>query len=188
MLYVYLKQSAQLEQGRTVRLRDVAQLCAVGGKPSKAEETALASMQEKQLTVTAGDVVAALGREDVTMLGAPSCIVSAKPSPQSRFSLLWKTVFVAALLFLGGGMTILSYQTDVAMPDVHSALSKIFTGDESNVLWITLPYCIGVGAGVLFFSNVLPGRKKSPSIFDLEQFQKQNEVSQYVASQAEEEK
>ena len=188
LLYIYLKQSALLDKGSPVALRDVAQLCAVGAQVKSIRDIELARLAEDPLLITAADVIAAVNREDVTMLGASACAVLPRNQPQNKWIAALKTLFVAMLLFIGGGMTVLAYQTDVSMPDVHTALAELFTGDAGNVLWVTLPYCLGVGLGVLFFSNVLPGRKKEPTIFELEQFQKENETIQYQNAKAEEEK
>lgn len=188
MIYIYLKQSATLPCQSTVCLSDVAQVCRLGGPKDAIVGKQLGKLKKDAFLITATDVIAALGREDVTMLGAPACVVLPAPVADKPFKHWTKAVLVAILLFVGGGMTVLSYQTDTAMLDAHKALSVMVTGTEDNAAYVALPYCIGVGAGALLFSNVLPGKKKSPSLFELEQFEKEEEQREYLANKTEEDK
>lgn len=188
MLFIYLKQSATMNKGESVALRDVAQLAGVNAGIKQVKDIVLGTVGEGMLLVTAADVAAALNREDVTFLGAPACAVHPRQKPDSRLIMVLKVVFVAALMFVGGAMTVLSYQTDVDMPEAHASLSRIFTGSAEVSPWITIPYCAGVGIGVLFFTNILPGKKKTPSLFELEEFAKSAEQQKYDVAKAEEEK
>lgn len=188
MLFIYLKQSATMNRGESVALRDVAQLAGVNAGIKQVKDIVLGTVGQELLLITAADVAAALNREDVTFLGAPACAVMPRQKADSRLVMVLKAVFVAALMFVGGAMTVLTYQTDVDMPETHLALSQIFTGSQENSPWITIPYCAGVGIGVLFFTNVLPGKKKTPSLFELEEFAQRSDQQQYEVAKAEEEK
>ncbi|MGI6151496.1 MAG: hypothetical protein ACOYIR_06055 [Christensenellales bacterium] len=188
MLFIYLKQSAIMNKGESVALRDVAQLAGVNAGIKQVKDVVLGTVGEEMLLITAADVAAALNREDVTFLGAPACAVQPRQKEDSRLVMYLKAVFVAILLFVGGAMTILTYQTDVDMPETHMVLSRIFTGSDDLSPWITLPYCAGVGIGVLFFTNILPGKKKSPSLFELEEFSAQSDQQKYDVAKAEEKK
>jgi len=188
VLFIYLKESAMLNAGESVALRDIAQLAGVNASIKQVKDTALGTLGEDVVLFTAADVAAALNREDVTFLGAPACAVSPRSKQDKKWIKAVKIVFVAALMFVGGAMTVLSYQTDVDMPEAHAALSKIFTGNADTSIWITLPYCIGVGLGVLFFTNVFPSKKKTPSLFELEDFTKKKVQHDFDVSKAEEKK
>ena len=188
MLYVYIKKSATLDRGTPVALRDVAQLSYVGNEAQTAGDTVLAQLEDNPILITAADVAAALNREDVTLMGADACAVVPREKQQSAALRYLKTGLVAVLLFVGGAMSVLTYQTDTDMPETHAVISRVFTGSEDNGMWVTLPYCIGVGLGVLFFSNVLPGKKKEPTLFEIEQYLKEKQVEDYNVSKAEEDK
>lgn len=71
MIYVYLKQCVQLAKNSAVRLGDVAQVVALGGGVKEARAAVLGRLEDSPFLLTAADVVFALGREDVAMLGAP---------------------------------------------------------------------------------------------------------------------
>lgn len=188
MIYIQLKQNAVLSPHTGVALRDVAQLSFVGGKDKRVGDTPLARLEQDPVLITAADIAAALNREDITFTGEPSCLVTPRQKQDSA-ALRWlKTAFVTALLFVGGAMSVLAYQTDTDMPETHRVISRVFTGSEENGLWVTIPYCIGVGLGVLFFSNVLPGKKREPTLFEIEQYTKEQQVSDYDIAKAEEEK
>ena len=188
MIYVYLKQCVQVAKNSAVRLGDVAQVVALGGGVKEARAVVLGRLEDSPFLLTAADVVFALGREDVTMLGAPACAVVPLQAADKPALHWFKAAVVCALLFVGGGMTVLAYQTDTAMLDAHAAIAQTVTGDEQDAPWVSLPYCAGVGLGVLLFSNVLPGKKKKPSVFEIEQFEKQDQERRYLADQAEGEK
>ncbi len=188
MLFIYLKQSATMNRGESVALRDVAQLAGVNAGIKQVKDTVLGTVGQELLLITAADVAAALNREDVTFLGAPACAVTPRQKADGRLVMVLKAVFVAALMFVGGAMTVLTYQTDVDMPETHASLSQIFTGSQETSPWITIPYCAGVGIGVLFFTNVLPGKKKTPSLFELEEFTQKTDQQKYEVAKAEEEK
>jgi hypothetical protein len=188
VLFIYLKQSAVMNKGENVALRDIAQLAGVNAGIKDIKDVILGKMGDETLLVTAADIAAALNREDITFLGASACAVQPRQKDNSKAVMYLKAIFVAMLLFVGGAMTVLTYQTDVNMPETHMALSKIFTGSDEVSPWITLPYCAGVGIGVLFFTNVLPGKKKSPSLFELEEFSQKSDQQKYDIAKAEEKK
>lgn len=188
MLFVYLKQSATLNRGQSVALRDVAQIAGVNASVQQVKDVVLGTVGDGMLLITAADVAAALNREDVTLLGAPACAVQPRQKDDSKPIMYLKAAFVAILLFVGGAMTVLTYQTDVNMPETHMALSKIFTGSDEVSPWIAVPYCAGVGLGVLFFTNVLPGKKKEPTLFELEEFLNKSDQRDYDVAKAEEKK
>ena len=71
MLFIYLKQSATMNRGESVALRDVAQLAGVNAGIKQVKDTVLGTVGQELLLITAADVAAALNREDVTFLAAP---------------------------------------------------------------------------------------------------------------------
>lgn len=89
MIYVYLKQCVQLAKNSAVRLGDVAQVVALGGGVKEARAAVLGRLEDSPFLLTAADVVFALGREDVAMLGAPACaVVPAAGCRQARLALV----------------------------------------------------------------------------------------------------
>lgn len=199
MLYVHLKKTVKLENSMPICLGHVAQLYA--GKDGQDERVRSKLESDfKQLIigrsggtaystsiVTGADLARVLdGKTEFSITGAPFCLVLVKPLPERGKIMPWvKVAVLMALLFAGGAMTIMNFQTDVDMQSLHKTLSEILAGKGSNPLWVSIPYSLGIGGGVLFFSNLLPGKRKEPSIFEIEQFEMDVERNDYESSKAE---
>ncbi len=58
------------------------------------------------------------------------------------------------ILFTGGGIAIMTFHTDAAVPDVFVRLYSLFLGKENlNPIIIEIPYSIGIAAGIIVFFN-----------------------------------
>lgn len=188
MLYIYLKNAAYLSQGGKVKLGDIAQLYQSDGNGTKKEQgLVLGKLDGDRLLVTCVDIAAALGDQhaDAQIKGADACVVKPLTVQNKPYQVVIKTIVVSLVIFAGAGMSIMNFHSDVDMPSVHQSLSEVFTGDSEFSPWISLAYCLGIGVGVLFFANMLPGKKKSPSIFEVEQFELEQQTQAFEKSQAE---
>ena len=172
MLYVYLKKTVRLPVGITITLGAITDLYQSDGSGTNKQEALQFGTVPKEgmILVTTVDVARALGDDTAHIIGADSVAVVAEKPDKKGFVMVLSVAFVALLLFIGGGMTIMNYHSDVDMPNTIKSLSKIFTGSEDFGPWASILYSIGVGLGVLFFSNILPGKKNNPSVFEVEQF------------------
>jgi stage V sporulation protein AA len=96
-----------------------------------------------------------------------------------------KPVLVAAvwlLLFVGSGLAIMNFHTDVSMLQVHQRIHYLITGQASEQpLWLQIPYSIGIGLGmVLFFNHLFKKRiTEEPSPLEVELFMYQQSLDQY---------
>lgn len=97
---------------------------------------------------------------------------------------IFKVTFVCFLLFIGAGIAIMNFHADVNMAEVHKNFYEIITGDRSeNPLWISIPYSIGIGIGmIIFFNHISPKKRKQdhPSPLDLELYSYQNTHDDFV--------
>ncbi|WP_279401535.1 stage V sporulation protein AA [Piscibacillus salipiscarius] len=64
-------------------------------------------------------------------------------------------LFIWLLLFVGAAMAIMNFHFDVSMEEVQSTLHEMISSDQENrsVLWLQIPYSIGLGLGMILFFN-----------------------------------
>lgn len=92
-------------------------------------------------------------------------------------------VVVWLLLFIGSGISIMNFQEDVSMRAVHQEIFYQLTGiDDVRPLTFQIPYSIGLGLGMILFFNHVFKRKlnEEPSPLELEMFQYQQGIDQYL--------
>lgn len=102
---------------------------------------------------------------------------------QSRSASRIAFVFVWLLLFVGSGLAIMNFHTDVSMLEVHQRLYYLITGRETeHPLWIQIPYSFGIGLGmVLFFNHIFKRRfNEEPSPLEVEMNLYQESIDRYV--------
>jgi stage V sporulation protein AA len=121
-------------------------------------------------------------RIDVQAIGATQTIVEIM-YPKKKFSpLLFCLVWL--LLFVGAGLAIMNFHEDVSMQAVHQRIYKIVTGKENaQPLILQIPYSFGLGLGmILFFNHLFKKRiNEEPSPLEVEIFNYQLDLDQYVA-------
>ncbi|SHH54245.1 hypothetical protein [Tepidibacter thalassicus] len=94
-----------------------------------------------------------------------------------------RVVLVCIILFLGAGMAIINFHSDVNMNESHRTILKILTGSkDENLLFLQIPYSLGIGIGVAtFYNKLIPNFSKSePSPLELEVSAFKNEVQNYI--------
>jgi stage V sporulation protein AA len=87
------------------------------------------------------------------------------------------------ILFVGSGLAIMNFHTDVSMQEVHERIYYLVTGrHENQPLILQIPYSIGIGTGmILFFNHLFKKRfNEEPSPMELEMFLYQEAIDQYV--------
>ncbi|WP_124727273.1 stage V sporulation protein AA [Staphylospora marina] len=93
------------------------------------------------------------------------------------------TTLVSLLLFIGSGLAIMNFHTDVSMQEVHNRIYYLVTGTHENrPLVLQIPYSLGIGAGMILFFNRFMRRKfnEEPSPMELEVFLYQESIDQYL--------
>ncbi len=87
------------------------------------------------------------------------------------------------LLFVGAALAIIYFHEDVSMQQVHQRLYYMVTGESNKKpLLFQIPYSLGLGLGmILFFNHVFQKRiNEEPSPLEVEMFQYQQSLDQYV--------
>jgi stage V sporulation protein AA len=186
VLYVGLKASVKKAQGSELKAGDVAELFMEGESTAELGETPLGPVWPGWRAVMPVQVVRALIKElpegtKIQMIGERKCMVQGVPAKRKKRPLTWlKTAAIALLLFFGGGLTLMNFHADVNMPGVHRMIASLVTGQEdAGVMWISIPYSIGIGLGVVFFTGF--GRRRAgPNLLELEEQEYRTKVDQYL--------
>lgn len=104
-------------------------------------------------------------------------------NPKKDKMLFIRVLFVCVILFLGSGMAIINFHSDVDMPKSHKTILRILTGNETSHLFLfQMAYSLGIGSGVaIFYNKVIPNFSKSePSPLELEVSTFKSEVQSYI--------
>ncbi|MCM3440869.1 stage V sporulation protein AA [Metabacillus halosaccharovorans] len=119
---------------------------------------------------------------DIQALGSNQTIVEIMYEKKKLSPLLFCIVWL--LLFIGAGLAIMNFHEDVSMQAVHQRIYKIVTGRENDQpLILQIPYSLGLGLGmILFFNHLFKKRiNEEPSPLEVEIFNYQLDLDQYVA-------
>jgi stage V sporulation protein AA len=112
--------------------------------------------------------------------GAPQVIVEVQHPRKTANLLLVALVWL--ILFIGSGLAMMNFHTDVSMLQVHQRIFYLITGKASQQpLWLQIPYSVGIGLGmVLFFNHIFEKRiTEEPSPLEVELFLYQQNLDQY---------
>jgi stage V sporulation protein AA len=119
---------------------------------------------------------------DTQTIGAAQTIVEISYDEKKFSPLLFCVVWV--LLFIGAGLAIMNFHEDVSMQAVHQKIHKMVTGKSNDYpLLLQIPYSLGLGIGMVLFFNHLFKKKinEEPSPLEVEIFNYQLDLDQYVA-------
>ncbi|MFY0542988.1 stage V sporulation protein AA [Brevibacillus sp. H7] len=112
--------------------------------------------------------------------GAPQVIVEVM-NPRKKANPVLVTL-VWLILFIGSGLAIMNFHTDVSMQQVHQRIYYLITGKNSQQpLWLQIPYSLGIGMGMILFFNHLFRKRitEEPSPLEVELFLYQQNLDQY---------
>ncbi|MGI6128059.1 MAG: stage V sporulation protein AA [Planifilum sp.] len=188
MVYLRLKKKVRVTPGSRLRLGDIAQVLADDESVMSLLKLPIydASLRDGNLVVIdVMDVIARIRRAhpalDVRSVGPAQTIIE-MAIPRRVPSILW-VVMIWFLLFVGSGLALMNFHTDVSMKSVHQRIYYLVTGEhQARPLILQIPYSFGVGAGmILFFNHVFKRRfNDEPSPLELEMFMYQESMNQYV--------
>jgi stage V sporulation protein AA len=187
-IYLRLRHRVQVKPDQRVTLKQIALFVSHEDVQDRLESLVVhtVSPQDKHLIVIDVTRVVNLLKDiypdlEVEIIGPSQTILEIVHSERSpRFLLV---LFVWVLLFIGSGLTIMNFHEDVSMQAVHQRLYEMVTGEkDAYPLWLQVPYSIGIGLGmILFFNHLFKKRlNEEPSPLELEMFNYQQSIDQYV--------
>lgn len=186
-LYFRLRRRLSVKPKATIMLGDICQLywdgqseASLGNIPIytvKPNDGNLVIIDIMQVIQTLRTVYPNLPLE---VQGASQIIVEVLNPRKSPNKLLVALVWL--ILFIGSGLAIMNFHTDVSMLQVHQRIYYLLTG-KSNLqpLMLQIPYSIGIGMGmILFFNHIFKKRiNEEPSPLEVELFLYQQSLDQY---------
>ncbi|MFF0826872.1 stage V sporulation protein AA [Brevibacillus sp. NPDC003359] len=186
-LFLRLRKRLAVQPQAMITLGDICQLFWDGER-----EEALKRMPIYQTKPTDGnliiiDIMQVIKRlrsvypdVELDVQGAPQIIVEVLNPRKKANPILVAMVWL--LLFIGSGLAIMNFHTDVSMMKVHERIYYLITGEKSHQpLWMQIPYSIGIGLGMILFFNHIFQKKinEEPSPLEVELFMYQQSLDQY---------
>ncbi|WP_019122900.1 stage V sporulation protein AA [Brevibacillus massiliensis] len=186
-LFLRLRRRLSVQPGAVVTMGDICQLYWDG-----VQEEHLRRLPVYQVKPEDGDLLVIDIMQVVKKLrtmypdiqleiqGAPQVIVEVISRRKRPNIVLVALVWL--VLFIGSGLAIMNFHTDVSMPEVHQRLYYLITGRaESQPLLMQIPYSLGIALGmILFFNHFFQKRiNEEPSPLEVELFLYQQNVDQY---------
>jgi stage V sporulation protein AA len=189
-VYIRLRKRVKRSRSEPILLKHVAQIIVDPPWEEKLRNLELARPQKKDGNYVLIDMMQIVGKLKQIMphatiehFGEPHTIVELQT--QARPANVMLLVLVWILLFVGSGMAIMNFHTDVSMPLVHQKLYRMITGiRDEHPLVLQIPYSLGIGAGMILFFNRLFRKKfnEEPNPLEVEMFMYEESVHQYVVT------
>ena len=133
--------------------------------------------------VTIIDIINAIWQEypkaDIQSVGDPDVVIEYVKKKQKNHN-IWEWIKVAGLcliVFAGATVAIMTYNTDTSLGKTFVILNRIFTGKQQEQPYLlTIPYSLGITAGILIFFNHLGFKKitddPTPMQVEMKQYEK----------------
>lgn len=188
-VYVRLRHRIQVQPNEVITIGKLALIVANKELRERLRRIIIHQIQPKDKSMVVIDVMHVLKEIhkfdpnlDVQTIGAAQTIIEVVYEKKKLSPLLFFIVWV--LLFIGAGLAIMNFHEDVSMQQVHQRIYRIVTGDENpQPLLLQIPYSFGLGLGmILFFNHLFKKRiNEEPSPLEVEIFNYQLDLDQYVA-------
>ncbi|MFX3625582.1 MAG: stage V sporulation protein AA [Ectobacillus sp.] len=187
-IYVKMRQRLQVSPNYELKIQDIAQVTGAPELINKLKDTVFYKITNEDKThvvIDAIKVVEAIRRQsaniEINLIGPAQTIVEILYEKKKVNPLFFAAVWL--LLFIGAGLAIIYFHEDVSMQQVHQRIYYMVTGEmNKKPLMFQIPYSFGLGLGmILFFNHVFQKRiNEEPSPLEVEMFQYQQSLDQYV--------
>ncbi|WP_188206066.1 stage V sporulation protein AA [Alkalibacillus aidingensis] len=189
VIYLRLKHKWSVRVGDQIQLGDIAWISCPEKMQDKLLNLFLYEVKKEDQTYIVVDLFSVIKKinklypdYDVESVGPSQTILILK-KPKAKMYPMY-VFFIWTLLFIGAAMAIMNFHYDVNMPEVQGKLHRMMSADEldRSVLWLQIPYSIGLGLGmILFFNHFLKKRfNEEPSPLEVEMFNYDQNLHQYV--------
>ncbi|MCO4850293.1 stage V sporulation protein SpoVAA [Bacillus vallismortis] len=188
-IFIRLRHRVLARPGDIITVGDAAQIEGQLQLKKKLSAMPLYQVSEKDKNIVILDIIQVLKAIhlqdpilDVQTVGGAETIVEIQYRKRHLSTVLFIGVWL--LLFIGSCLAIMNFHEDVSMRDVHIALYEIITGERNDYPYLLqIPYSIGLGLGmIVFFNHIFKKRlNEEPSPLEVEMFNYQLDLDQYVA-------
>lgn len=192
-VYLLIKAKAAIDTNTKILVKDVAEVYSDDKAiKNKVENTVVykTNDEENWISISSIYIIEKLVNKDsnldIEVIGESEVLIEIKTRVESnKFLKILKVTLIFILLFLGAGMTIMNFHTDVDMDKSMEIIYRSLTGkEESNPLILTMSYSVGLGIGVItFFSRMITKntrRKKEPGPMEIELFNYDKDMEEYI--------
>ncbi|MGM7701750.1 stage V sporulation protein AA [Pseudalkalibacillus sp. Hm43] len=187
-VYLRMRHKLHVSPNQTVRIKDLAQLVGPDSVIEKIGQIIVHKITIHDKNIVIIDlmkVLKAIRDEyqgiDIQTIGTAQTIIEVQYKKPKMTGMYF--IIVWLLLFIGAALAIMNFHEDVSMQEVHQKIYYIVTGRENDYpLLLQIPYSLGLGLGmVLFFNHIFKKRfNEEPSPLDVEMFNYQQDLDQYV--------
>src|SRR5699024_4424060 len=188
IIYVKIKKNIQVSDQKLIKVKDVILPVDQEKIPLALGDIPLYKISEKDqenLVIDYFLIVRILSKYfpelHFKLIGEPYSIIKIKKKRNRKSFLLTSLIWI--LLFIGTAMTIMNFHYDVSMQEVQQKLYFLMTGKEEEfLLFIQIPYSLGLGLGMLLFFNHWFKKKftDEPSPLDVELHNYQKDIDDYI--------
>ncbi|MBR7553306.1 stage V sporulation protein AA [Allobacillus sp. GCM10007491] len=188
VIYIKLKHHKTVQMNEKVYLRDIAWIQADEEVKRKLEQLFVSEVKKEDLTYKVLDIFTIIEKlrkiypeYEIETIGPAQTILKLQKKHSKIFPLY--VVFIWCLLFIGSAMAIVNFHYDVSMEEVQERIHYMITGEKGrSILWLQIPYSLGLGFGMILFFNHIFKKKlnEEPSPLDIEMHNYDEDIRRYV--------
>ncbi|WP_019242098.1 MULTISPECIES: stage V sporulation protein AA [Bacillus] len=188
IIYLRMRNRIKVNGGQQIFIKDVAKIIGPKEKLLAIGDIHLYEITKKDRNIVIIDFIQVIEKIlevypqlEVQGIGTAQSIIEVKVKKRN-FDVIF-FILVWLLLFIGAALTIMNFHEDVSMPAVHKKLYTLLTGKVvEKPLILQIPYSLGLGVGmILFFNHFFKKRfNEEPSPLEVEMFNYQQDLDQYV--------
>jgi len=191
VIYIRLKPTQTVKKGQQIKLKDIAWISTNDEKVKKQLETLyLYTITDKDHTYKVFDLFKIIEKihaiypeYEIESIGVPQAILNIYKPKVKLYPVIVGVIWL--LLFIGSAMAIMNFHFDVSMDEVQTRLHEMISpnANERSILWLRVPYSIGLGLGmILFFNHFFKKRfNEEPSPLEIEMFNYDTDIRHYVS-------
>jgi len=186
-LFLRLRKRLAVKPEALITLGDICQIYWDGEREEAIKRMPIYRVEPKDGNLIIIDIMQVIQRlrqvypeAELDIQGSPQIIVEVQNPRKKANPVLVAIVWL--VLFIGSGLAIMNFHTDVSMTQVHERIFYLITGQKSQEpLWLQIPYSIGIGLGMILFFNHIFKKKinEEPSPLEVELFMYQQNLDQY---------
>lgn len=187
-VYIQMKRRLTIYKSSSMKLGEMAQIIAPERMKDLHQMVVLSKTSDIEKKFIVLDVMTVISKitsrypdSDIQVIGPSETIIELVEKRRSVPSFLF--VLVWLLLFVGSGLAIMNFHEETSMQTMHQKIYWMMTGKINSTPYIVqIPYSLGLGLGmILFFNHLFKKRiNKEPSPLEIEMFNYQQDLDQYV--------
>lgn len=169
-IYVRLYKRKTIEKQKWVTISELADVAAPPEVKARVDAMKIFSVPDLEhngkYIITIVQLINAIWEQypkaDIQSIGDPDTVIEYHPKvTKQKDAWEWlKVIAVCIIIFAGAMVAIMTYNTDTSLGKTFIIINRMITGEEvDQPFLITIPYSIGITAGVIGFFNHF-GRKK----------------------------